>query len=111
MLPRLAAVIGAEEICPFPVDPKSFSLLRADYKFFLSEFHAQGPAFLALELRPQFGAPAHLNHRVTGLREEDGVLRSDDYGHTWRSIAKGLPFVSSLRFGAGPGWDPHRWHG
>ena len=26
---------------------------KADYKFFLSEFHAQGPAFLALELRPQ----------------------------------------------------------
>ena len=49
----LTAVIGAEEICPFPVDPKQFGLLRADYKFFLSEFHAQGPAFLALELRPQ----------------------------------------------------------
>jgi 2-methylcitrate dehydratase len=49
----LTAVIGAEEICPFPVDPKTFSLLRADYKFFLSEFHAQGPAFLALELLPQ----------------------------------------------------------
>src|SRR4029079_7308349 len=48
----LTAVIGAEEIVPFPVDPKAFSLLRADYKFFLSEFHAQGPAFLALELRP-----------------------------------------------------------
>ena len=48
----LTAVIGAEEICPFPVDAKTFSLLRADYKFFLSEFHAQGPAFLALELRP-----------------------------------------------------------
>src|SRR4029079_18905872 len=27
--------------------------LRASYKFFLSEFHAQGPAFVALELRPQ----------------------------------------------------------
>jgi 2-methylcitrate dehydratase len=49
----LTAVIGAEEICPFPVDPNRFSLIRADYKFFLSEFHAQGPAFLALELRPQ----------------------------------------------------------
>ena len=49
----LTAVIGAEEVCPFPVDPKTFSLLRADYKYFLSEFHAQGPAFLALELRPQ----------------------------------------------------------
>jgi 2-methylcitrate dehydratase len=49
----LTKVIGAEEICPFPVDPKTFSMLKADYKFFLSEFHAQGPAFLALELRPQ----------------------------------------------------------
>jgi 2-methylcitrate dehydratase len=49
----LTAVIGAEDICPFPVDPSGFSLLKADYKFFLSEFHAQGPAFLALELRPQ----------------------------------------------------------
>lgn len=49
----LTAVIGAGELCPFPVDPNTFSLLRADYKFFLSEFHAQGPAFLALELLPQ----------------------------------------------------------
>ncbi|MBX9843368.1 MAG: MmgE/PrpD family protein [Xanthobacteraceae bacterium] len=49
----LTAVIGAEEICPFPVDPTGFSLPKADYKFFLSEFHAQGPAFLALELLPQ----------------------------------------------------------
>ncbi len=49
----LTAVIGAEEICPFPVDPTGFSLLKADYKFFLSEFHAQGPAFLALELLQQ----------------------------------------------------------
>jgi 2-methylcitrate dehydratase len=48
----LTAVIGAEEVVPFPVNPKEFSLLRADYKYFLSEFHAQGPAFLALELRP-----------------------------------------------------------
>ena len=45
----MTAVIGAEEVCPFPVDPKTFSLLRADYKYFLSEFHAPGPAFLALE--------------------------------------------------------------
>jgi 2-methylcitrate dehydratase len=49
----LTVIIGAEEICPFPVDPSAFSLLRADYKYFLSEFHAQGPAFLALELLPQ----------------------------------------------------------
>ena len=49
----LTAVTGAEDICPFPVEPTRFSILKADYKFFLSEFHAQGPAFLALELRPQ----------------------------------------------------------
>ena len=49
----LTAVIGAEEVCPFLVDTKGFSLPRADYKYFLSEFHAQGPAFLALELRAQ----------------------------------------------------------
>jgi len=49
----LTAVTGAEEICPFPFEPRTFSILKADYKFFLSEFHAQGPAFLALELRLQ----------------------------------------------------------
>jgi 2-methylcitrate dehydratase len=49
----LTAVIGAAESASFPVDPKGFSLARADYKFFLSEYHAQGPAFCALELRPQ----------------------------------------------------------
>ena len=48
----LTKVIGAEEICPFPLDAKIFGMLKADYKFFLSEFHAQGPASLALELRP-----------------------------------------------------------
>lgn len=49
----LTAVIGAEQVMPFPVEPTTFGLLRASYKFFLSEFHAQGPAFLALELLPQ----------------------------------------------------------
>jgi len=49
----LTAVIGAEEVTPFPVDPKVFSILRADVKYFLSEYHAQGPAFVALELRPR----------------------------------------------------------
>jgi len=54
----LTAVIGAEAVVPFPVEPTSFGLLRASYKFFLSEFHAQGPAFLALELRPQIALDA-----------------------------------------------------
>ena len=50
----LTAVIGVAEAASFPLDPGSFSILKADYKYFLSEFHAQGPAFVALELRPQF---------------------------------------------------------
>ena len=29
--------------------------------------------------------------RARGPRPDIGVLRSDDHGHTWRSIAKGLP--------------------
>jgi len=49
----LTAVIGAAEVASFPLDPGGFSILKADYKYFLSEFHAQGPAFVALELRPQ----------------------------------------------------------
>jgi 2-methylcitrate dehydratase len=49
----LTAVIGAEEITSFPVDPLGFGILKADTKYFLSEYHAQGPAFVALELRPQ----------------------------------------------------------
>jgi 2-methylcitrate dehydratase len=73
----LTAVIGAEEICPFPVDPKTFSLLKADYKFFLSEFHAQGPAFLALELRPQ-------------IRLEDiATIEVSTYHFAWFEIGSG----------------------
>jgi 2-methylcitrate dehydratase len=49
----LTEAIGPEEITPFPVDPLGFSILKADTKYFLSEYHAQGPAFVALELRPQ----------------------------------------------------------
>ena len=49
----LTAVIGAAEAASFPLDPGGFSILQADYKYFLSEFHAQGPALVALELRPQ----------------------------------------------------------
>jgi len=54
----LTAVIGDGQPTPFPVEPSGFSLPKADYKFFLSEFHAQGPAFLALELRPQIDLDA-----------------------------------------------------
>src|SRR5262249_56811452 len=45
--------MGAEAVAPFPIDPTSIGLVRASYKFLLSEFHAQGAAFLVLELRPQ----------------------------------------------------------
>ena len=39
-------------------------------------------------------APGRLymqNHGGFPERPGIGVMRSDDYGHTWRSIAKGLP--------------------
>jgi 2-methylcitrate dehydratase len=49
----LTAVTGPAAVSSFPLEPGRFGLLKADYKYFLSEFHAQGPAFLALELRPQ----------------------------------------------------------
>jgi 2-methylcitrate dehydratase len=49
----LTAVVGPALGTSFPLEPGQFSLPKADYKFFLSEFHAQGPAFCALELRPQ----------------------------------------------------------
>jgi 2-methylcitrate dehydratase len=54
----LAAVTGPALHPSFPPEPGRFSMLKADYKFFLSEFHAQGPAFLALELRPQIDLDA-----------------------------------------------------
>ena len=80
----LTAVIGAEEICPFPVDPTGFSLLKADYKFFLSEFHAQGPAFLALELRAADQARrhredrgVHLSLRLVRDRQRRGEMEAD----------------------------------
>jgi 2-methylcitrate dehydratase len=49
----LTALIGPALVPAFPLEPGQFSLPKADYKYFLSEFHAQGPAFCALELRPQ----------------------------------------------------------
>lgn len=49
----LAAATEPPRSGSFPLEPGTFSLLKADYKYFLSEFHAQGPAFCALELRPQ----------------------------------------------------------
>lgn len=49
----LTEVTGPALVPSFPLEPGAFSLPKADYKYFLSEFHAQGPAFCALELRPQ----------------------------------------------------------
>ena len=81
----LTAVIGAEEICPFPVDATTFRLLKADYKFFLSEFHAQGPAFLALELLPQIklddvdeDRSGHLSLRLVRDRQRRREMAADD---------------------------------
>jgi 2-methylcitrate dehydratase len=49
----LVSAIGPAVPVSFPLEPGGFSIVKADFKYFLSEYHAQGPAFLALELRPQ----------------------------------------------------------
>jgi 2-methylcitrate dehydratase len=54
----LVAVAGPPLMPAFPLEAGAFSLPRADFKYFLSEFHAQGPAFLALELLPQIDLDA-----------------------------------------------------
>ncbi|WP_067570065.1 SMP-30/gluconolactonase/LRE family protein [Nocardia acidivorans] len=35
------------------------------------------------------------------------VVRVEPVTGAWCTIADGLPFVTSVRFGAGPGWDPN----
>lgn len=49
----LTEVVGAAKIQSFPLDPSTFAILRGDFKFFLSEYHAQSPAFAAIELHSQ----------------------------------------------------------
>jgi 2-methylcitrate dehydratase len=49
----LTAVIGPPDVPAFPLDPVRFAMLDADFKYFLSEFHAQAPIFAAIELHPQ----------------------------------------------------------
>ncbi len=49
----LTEVVGPAEIAAFPLDRSTFAILNADFKFFLSEYHAQSPAFAAIELHPQ----------------------------------------------------------
>ena len=40
------------------------------------------------------------------LNVAGSVVRVDPDTGAQCTVAKGLPFVSSVRFGAGPGWDP-----
>jgi len=49
----LTQVVGAPKVPSFPLDPSTPAILNADFKFFLSEYHAQSPAFAAIELHPQ----------------------------------------------------------
>jgi len=73
----LAAVTGPALKPSFPLEPGRFSMLKADYKYFLSEFHAQGPAFLALELRPQFAL------------DDVEKIAIDTYHFAWFEIGSG----------------------
>jgi 2-methylcitrate dehydratase len=46
----LTAIVGEPATSSFPLDPSTFSILNADYKFHLSEYHAQSPIFASKEL-------------------------------------------------------------
>lgn len=52
----LTAVVGEPATSSFPLDPSTFSILNADYKFHLSEYHAQSPIFASKELHSQAAA-------------------------------------------------------
>jgi 2-methylcitrate dehydratase len=49
----LTSVVGPPNTPAFPLDAARFAILDADFKYFLSEFHAQAPIFAAIELHPQ----------------------------------------------------------
>jgi 2-methylcitrate dehydratase len=49
----LTAVVGSPIIPSFPLDPSTFAILDADFKYYLSEYHSQSPIFAAKELHSQ----------------------------------------------------------
>jgi 2-methylcitrate dehydratase len=52
----LTEVVGAPKVATYPLDPSTFAMLKGDFKFHLSEYHAQSPIFVCKELHKQVTA-------------------------------------------------------
>jgi 2-methylcitrate dehydratase len=51
-------LFGPFELAAFPLDGGAFAILRADMKFYVTEYHSQGPIFAALKLRREIDIDA-----------------------------------------------------
>ena len=75
-------LLGTFELGEFGGDGRPFQLPRADFKYFLSEFHSQSPITAAIELRQQIAA------------EDIESVIVHTYHFTWSEIGSG----------------PEKWH-
>jgi 2-methylcitrate dehydratase len=75
-------LLGTFEIGEFGGNGRPFQLPRADFKYFLSEFHSQSPITAAIELRRQIAA------------EDIEAVTVHTYHFTWSEIGRG----------------PEKWH-
>jgi 2-methylcitrate dehydratase len=51
----LRDLLGPFEFAPFPHEGGDHAILRADTKYYVTEYHSQGPVFAALKLRSENG--------------------------------------------------------
>jgi 2-methylcitrate dehydratase len=49
-------MFGPFELAAFPNEGGDYAIMRADMKFYVTEYHSQGPIFAALKLRREIGA-------------------------------------------------------
>jgi 2-methylcitrate dehydratase len=70
-------LLGSFELGEFGGDGRPFQLPRADFKYFLSEFHSQSPITAAIELRRQIAA------------EDIETVTVHTYWFTWSEIGSG----------------------
>lgn len=73
----LREIVGGFTLAPFPAAPGPFRILQADMKFFLVEYHAQGPILAALKLRPAFAV------------DDIAAIRIHTYTFAYREIGSG----------------------
>jgi 2-methylcitrate dehydratase len=78
----LRELLGSFELGEFGGNGRPFQLPRADFKYFLSEFHSQSPITAAIELRRQIAA------------EDIESVTVHTYWFTWSEIGSG----------------PEKWH-